>query len=75
MKGYILCARSISTFSNLGMIDADRKLFGSKAAKDKAVWRADPGTGQHGKHGLRHHGHVDDHQISFPYTILHQDSC
>lgn len=57
------------------MIDADRKLFGSEAAKDEAVWGTDPCTGQHCEHGLRHHGHVDDYQISFPYPILHQDTC
>lgn len=61
-------------FSNLGMIDANRELFGSEAAKDEAVWGTDPCTRQHGEHGLRHHGHVDDHQISFLYPILHQDS-
>lgn len=57
------------------MIDADGKLLGGEATKDEAVRGADPGARQHGEHGLRHHGHVDDHQISFTHAILHQDSC
>lgn len=47
--------------SNLGMIDAGRELFGSKAAKYEAVWGSNPCAGQHGEHGLGHHGHVDDY--------------
>lgn len=57
------------------MIDADGKLLGSEAAKDEAVRGTDPRAGQHGEHGLRHHGHVDDDQVSLLYPILHQDSC
>jgi len=58
-----------------GVVNADRKLFGSEATKDEAVWGTDPGTSQHGDHCLGHHGHVDDNKISFPYPILHKDSC
>lgn len=57
------------------MIDADRKLLRSEATKDETVWGTDPSTCQHGEHGLGHHGHVDDHQISFVHPVLHQDSC
>ena len=56
------------------MADADGELFGGEATKDEAVRGTDPGAGQHGEHGLRHHGHVDDDQVSFPYPVLHQDS-
>lgn len=62
------------SFSNLGVADADRKLFGSEAAEDEAVWGADSCTGQHGEHGLGHHGHVDDHQVPFLHAVLHHDS-
>lgn len=57
------------------MIDADGELLGSEAAEDEAVRGADPRAGQHGEHGLGHHGHVDDHQVSLPDTVLHQDAC
>lgn len=60
---------------NLSVIDADRQLFRGEAAKNEAVWGTDPCTGQHGEHGLWHHGHVDDNKVSFLYPILHQDSC
>ena len=58
-------------FPYLGMVDADRELFGSKATKDETVRGTDPCTGQHGEHGLRHHGHVDHYQVSFLYPMLH----
>lgn len=66
---------TLATFlSHLGVIDAHRQLFGSKAAKDQAVRRADAGARQHGKHGLGHHRHVDDHQVAFANPVLHQNA-
>ncbi|MNJ45631.1 hypothetical protein D3C77_407370 [compost metagenome] len=50
-----------------GIVDAQRQLVGSKAAKHHRVHRTDTGTGEH-RHGrLGHHRHVDDH----PVALLH----
>lgn len=56
----------------LCVVDARRQLLGSKAAKDEAVGCPYPGTCQHGKHGLGHHGHVDHHQVSLLHAISHK---
>ncbi len=33
---------------------------------------ADPGAGEHGDRGFRHHGHIDDHPIAIANAVLFQ---
>lgn len=62
-----------NAFPDLGVVDADGELPGSEAAEYQAVGGSDASAGQHGDHGLGHHGHVDDHQVSSPHAVLRQD--
>lgn len=55
------------------MVDADRQLLGGESPKNEAMQGSDPGTGQHGEHGLGHHGNVDDHQVALQHPMFHQD--
>lgn len=57
--------------ANLRVVDADGEFFRGKAAKDEAVRSSDTSAGQHGDHGLRHHGHVDHHHVTFLHTMLY----
>lgn len=56
------------------MVDTDGQLFGGKAPKYEAVGGTDTGTGQHGEHGLRDHGHINHHQISHLHTVTRQNT-
>ena len=56
----------------LGIGDAGCQFRRGKAAEDHGMNRAEPRAGQHGKRGLRHHRHVDDHAVAAPHAKLGQ---
>jgi len=53
----------------LGIINPCSQLFCSKTTKNHRMHSATPGTGQHGNHCLRHHGHIDEYAISLGYSL------
>ena len=56
----------------LCMVDPGGQLPGGEAAKDERVDGPYPGSGQHGHHGLRDHGHVDENHVSRLDTMFDQ---
>ena len=51
-----------------GIVDPLGQLQRGKAAKHHRMDGPQPGAGQHGKQGLGHHGHIDDHPIAGTHT-------
>ncbi len=48
------------------VVDARGELGGGEAAEHHRVHRPQPGAGEHGDRGLRHHRQVDDHPVPAP---------
>src|SRR5262245_28098650 len=59
----------------LGIVDTGRQLAPRKAAEDDRMHRPDAGAGEHGKHRLRHHRHVDDNAVALLDAEVAQDGA
>jgi len=56
----------------LGIVDPGGQLIGRKSTKNHGMNGAQTCTGQHGHHGLRNHGHIDNNPIALLYPRISQ---
>ena len=54
------------------VVDAGGQGIGGEAAEHHRMDGADAYRGQHGEHGLRDHGHVDQHPVALAHSQAHQ---